>query len=112
VKAPAVKESLLNADGVKLIATRGVRGFVDGIVSVVLSAYLLVLGYSGLQVGIIVAGMMLGSAALTMLVGLYGHRYTRRAILLSGSVLMIATGIVYATLTPFSYCWRSASSAR
>jgi len=101
VKAPAVKESLLNADGVKLIATRGVRGFVDGIVSVVLSAYLLVLGYSGLQVGIIVAGMMLGSAALTMLVGLYGHRYTRRAILLSGAVLMIATGIVYATLTPF-----------
>ena len=98
---PAVREQLLTSDGVKLIATRGVRGFVDGIVSVVLSAYLLLLGYSGLQVGIIVAGMMLGSAALTMLVGVSGHRLTRRSILLAGSFLMIATGIVYATSTPF-----------
>jgi MFS family permease len=92
---------VLTVDGVKLIATRGVRGFVDGIVSVVLSAYLLLLGYSGLDVGIIVTGMLLGSAALTMLVGLYGHRFARRAILLAGSGLMIVTGITYATVTVF-----------
>jgi len=84
-------------DGVRLTATRGIRGFVDGAVSVVLAAYLTLLGYSGKEIGVVVTAMMLGSAALTLLTGVHGHRLARRTILLGGAMLMIATGIVYAS---------------
>jgi len=84
-------------DGVRITATRGIRGFVDGTVSVVLAAYLTLLGYSGKQVGLVVTSMMLGSAALTLLTGVHGHRLARRTILLGGALLMITTGVVYAS---------------
>lgn len=84
-------------DGVRLTTTRGIRGFVDGAVSVVLAAYLTLVGYSGKEVGVVVTAMMLGSAALTLLTGVHGHRLARRTILLGGAVLMITTGVVYAS---------------
>ncbi|MCU1396993.1 MAG: major facilitator superfamily 1 [Acidimicrobiales bacterium] len=86
-------------DGHKLTATRGIRGFVDGAISVVLAAYLTLLGYSGQQIGVVVTAMLLGSAALTLATGTFGHRYRRRTVLLVGAMLMIATGITYATTT-------------
>ena len=92
---------IVSPDGTRLIATRGVRGFVDGLISVSLAVYLTLLGYSGLRIGVIVTGMLLGSAALTLLTGVYGHRFSRRTILLSGCALMIVTGITYAWTTSF-----------
>ncbi len=92
----------LSTDGVRLTATRGIRGFVDGTVSVVLGAYLKLLGYSNFKIGVVITMMLLGSAALTLLTGLYGHRFARRAILLSGSTLMFVTGITYASTTMFA----------
>jgi MFS family permease len=86
-------------DAHRLTATRGIRGFVDGAVSVVLAAYLTLLGYSGTQIGVVVTAMLLGSAALTLATGTYGHRFRRRTLLVAGAVLMIATGITYATTT-------------
>ncbi|MCU1393740.1 MAG: major facilitator superfamily 1 [Ilumatobacteraceae bacterium] len=87
------------SDGHRLIATRGIRGFVDGAVSVVLAAYLTLLGYSGVEVGVVVTAMMLGSAALTLATGTYGHRFRRRTVLVVGAVLMIGTGVTYASTT-------------
>ncbi len=92
---------MLSADGRRLVATRGIRGFVDGAVSVVLAAYLTLLHYSGQRIGVIVTAMLIGSAALTLVTGWYGHRFQRRHVLLSGAVLMTATGVVYATSTAF-----------
>ena len=86
-------------DGLRLTSTRGIRGFVDGAVSVVLAAYLTLLGYSGKEIGVVVTAMLLGSAALTLTTGTYGHRFQRRTILLAGAVLMIVTGVVYASTT-------------
>ena len=86
-------------DGIRLTSTRGIRGFVDGAVSVVLSAYLTLLGYSGKEIGVVVTAMLLGSAALTLATGTYGHRFHRRTVLLAGAVLMIVTGVVYASTT-------------
>ena len=43
-----------------LIATRGIRGFVDGIVFVMLPAYLLALGFSGVQIGAVITASLLG----------------------------------------------------
>ena len=67
-------------DAQKLIATRSVRGLADGVVSVVLATYLTGLGLSPFEVGAIVTGTLLGSAAVTLAVGLLGYRFSRRRI--------------------------------
>ena len=88
-------------DASVLIRTRGVRGWVDGLVSVTLAAYLPLLGYSNLRVGVVVTGMLLGSAATTMLVGTKGYAWSRRTLLFAGSLLMIGTGLGFAATTAF-----------
>ena len=52
-----------------LLVARGLRAFGDGFVSVLLPVYLLGLGFTPFQVGAIVTATLLGSAALTLLVG-------------------------------------------
>jgi hypothetical protein len=89
-------------DASVLIRTRGVRGWVDGLVSVTLAAYLPLLGYRNLRVGVVVTGMLLGSAATTMWVGAKGYAWSRRTLLFSGSLLMIGTGLGFAATTAFS----------
>src|SRR5262245_28424563 len=84
-----------------LIATRALRGFADGMVSVLLASYLSALGYSPLRVGAIVTGTLLGSAVVTLLVGLTGHRFSRRRVLLGAAALMLATGLGFAGVTAF-----------
>ncbi len=84
------------------MASRGLRGFVDGAVAVTLTAYLALLGWSGLRIGVLVTGMLLGSAALTMLVGVRMGRVPRRALLQWGALTMIASGLVFASTTMFA----------
>jgi MFS family permease len=88
-------------DARRLIAARGLRGFADGVVSVMLAGYLTDLGFAPLQVGAMITGTLLGSALLTLAVGLRGHHLRRKWILLAASVLMAATGIGFAGLTTF-----------
>ena len=84
-----------------LITTRVIRGFSDGVVAVVLASYLTSLGFRSLAVGAIVTGTMLGSAALTLAIGLWGGRLQRRRVLLGACALMLATGIGFAGVTSF-----------
>ncbi len=63
-----------------LLAAKGLRAFGDGYVALLLPAYLLNLGYSPLQVGLIATTTLLGSGLLTLLVGLYAHRYHFRSL--------------------------------
>jgi MFS family permease len=84
-----------------LVATRLLRGFSDGIVAVVLASYLTSLGFSPFRVGALVSGTLLGSAGLTLLVGLYGGRFNRRRLLLGACALMFATGLGFAGVTAF-----------
>src|SRR5579864_2888161 len=80
-------------DARRLLQARALRGFADGCVSVLLASYLAAIGFSPLQIGAIVTSTLLGSAALTLVVGLYGHRLGRRQVLLGASLLMLATGL-------------------
>jgi MFS family permease len=89
------------ADARVLVAARMVRGFSDGVVAVVLASYLTSLGLSPLAVGAIVTGTLLGSAALTLVVGLWGGRFSRRRLLLASCALMLATGLGFAGATSF-----------
>lgn len=79
-----------------LFAARAVRDFGDGFVAVLLPAYLLALGYSALEVGVIATASLLGSALLTIGVGFLGVRFDHRRLLLAAAGLMIATGVAFA----------------
>ena len=85
----------------RVFAGRGIRALVDGLVSVVLAQYLTELGFSPFRIGAIVTGTLVGSAALTLGVGLAGGRRSPRRLLLAASGLMIATGLGFALVTPF-----------
>ncbi|HWC23032.1 MAG TPA: MFS transporter [Flexivirga sp.] len=88
-------------DAVVLLQARGVRALGDGVVSVVLASYLTSLGLTAIQVGMIVTATLFGSAALTLVSGLHGHRVERRRLLRWMSLLMIATGAAFACCTVF-----------
>ena len=90
-----------SADACRILAVRALRGFADGLVSVLLAGHLLRLGFTPLEVGAIVTGTLLGSAALTIALGLVGYRYTRRHVLLGAAALMLATGVGFASLGSF-----------
>jgi MFS family permease len=93
---------MISADGRRLVATRGLRGYADGLIAASLAGYLGdELGYSGTRIGVIVTGMLLGSAVLTMFTGAWGWRLSRRSLLRAGALLMIVTGIVFSTSTTF-----------
>ena len=77
------------------------RAFVDGLVSVVLPSYLVLLGFDGLHVGAIVTGTLLGSAALTLLAGLQGHRVRRLLLLQVVAAVMVFTGLGFTLLSSF-----------
>jgi MFS family permease len=88
-------------DARRLVLTRALRGFLDGAVSIVLASHLERLGFDAFETGAIVASTLFGSAGVTLGVGLLGHRYRRKSVLLFAAVLMLATGIGFALATGF-----------
>jgi MFS family permease len=91
-----------HADARVLLTTRAVRGFVDGLVSVAIAVLLPLLGFSTLQVGVTVTGMLLGSAMVTLLVGTRGNAIPRRTLLFAGAAIMIASGLAFGAFTQFA----------
>ena len=84
-----------------LLIARGLRAFGDGFISLLLPVYLLALGFTPFEVGVIATGTLLGSAALTLVVGHYAHRFDFRALLLAAAALMTATGLCFAITADF-----------
>src|SRR5215213_6104050 len=84
-----------------LLRARAVRAFADGFVSVLLPLHLTTLGFDGFQIGAVATATLLGSAALTLLVGLVAYRLGRDVLLVRASLLMIATGLGFAFVHAF-----------
>src|SRR5256712_9969778 len=63
MRPPGPAGTRTNADARRILLTRGLRGFADGLVSVLLAGYLTRLGFTPFQVGAVVTGTLLGSAA-------------------------------------------------
>ena len=85
----------------RILLAKGLRAFGDGFVSVLLPLYLIELGLSSLQVGIIATATLFGSGVLTLLVGMRAYRFPYRTLLLAATVLMAATGLGFAFVTAF-----------
>src|SRR5687767_14900354 len=86
----------------RLVLARALRGFADGLVSVIMPGYLLGLGYSPSEVGAVVASCLLGSAAFTLVSGFLGHRVGARSVLYVACGLMALTGFGFATVTAYA----------
>ncbi len=78
-----------------LIAARAVRAFGDGFTALLLPVYLTGLGFSAFRVGALTTATLLGSAMLTLAVGLVGHRVAARRLLFAACLLMAATGLAF-----------------
>ncbi|MEZ2132642.1 MULTISPECIES: MFS transporter [unclassified Sinorhizobium] len=84
-----------------LLTSRGLRAFGDGLVSLLLPAYLATLGFNPFEIGVLATATLAGSAALTLAVGLVAHHFARRTLLIAAAVLMVATGIAFAVVQDF-----------
>ena len=85
----------------RLLAAKGLRAFGDGFVSLLLPLYLLELGFTPFEVGVIATTTLLGSGVLTLAVGLHAYRFHYRSLLLAATVLMACTGLGFAAFTTF-----------
>src|SRR5262245_955542 len=85
-----------------LLIARGLRDFGDGFVAVLLPVYLIALGLSPFQVGIVATAALLGSALLTLGVGMLGGRYDHRRLLLAAALLMVATGVAFSVVDAYA----------
>lgn len=88
-------------DAALILTARGIRAFTDGYVALLLPYYLTLLGYDALQVGLIATATLLGSGLLTLLTGLFAYRFRIQAMLTAACLLMLGTGLGFATLTDF-----------
>ena len=96
-------EAAIKPDAVVYVyLARALRDFGDGFVAVLLPVYLIALGFSPLQVGLIATIALFGSALLTLGVGLIGARYDHRRLLLAAANLMVATGVAFALVHDFA----------
>src|SRR6266536_4286327 len=84
-----------------LLSARGIRAFGDGFVSILVPVYLTGLGIGVFEVGVLTTAMLLGSAIMTLTIGLIAHRLRRITLLTGASVLMVLSGIGHAFETEF-----------
>jgi len=80
---------------------RAIRDFGDGFIAIVLPVYLIALGHSAFDVGVIATLALFGSACMTLAIGLIGARHDPRRLLLAASVLMAGTGVAYAASSAY-----------
>ena len=89
------------ADRRRIFLARSLRAFADGYVAILLPLHLSTLGFEAFAVGAIATAALLGSALLTLALGITAHRVRRRPALLGAALLMAATGCGFAGVHGF-----------
>jgi MFS family permease len=90
---PVINER--KTDILLLLTARGLRGFGDGFAIIILPVYLSAIGFTTTQIGFVAAASLLGTAALTLVVGIVAPRYELRNLLLIGAGLIVLTGLTF-----------------
>jgi len=93
----------VTADSALLFATRFVRLFSYGALSVVLVFYLTGLGLDESQVGLLLTLTLLGDTLVSLALTTQADRIGRRRMLIAGSALMAAAGITFAFTSNFVF---------
>jgi MFS family permease len=88
---------LLTRDGWLLFVTRFVRLFAYGSLSVILVLYLIGLGLTAAETGLILTLTLAGDVVVSLYLTTRADRVGRRRILIAGSVLMAAAGLAFAS---------------
>jgi MFS family permease len=78
-----------------IYTARSLRGFGDGFATIVLPVYLAAIGFDAAKIGLIATAALLGTAVLTLAVGLIAPRHDLRSLLIVGAVLMFGTGLAF-----------------
>ena len=84
-----------------LLTARGLRAFGDGYTALLIPVYLAGIGANPFHIGVFTTATLIGSAALTLGVGLAAHRLDPRRLLLAAALLMAMTGICFAATRDF-----------
>jgi hypothetical protein len=87
----------LNRDGWLLFLTRFIRLFAYGSLSVVLVFYLVGIGLSEPQTGLLLTLTLVGDTIVSLFLTTRADRIGRRHMLIVGSLLMVAAGLVFAS---------------
>src|SRR5207253_3573435 len=93
-KAPA-RVPKVAANLLLLYAARALRGFGDGFAVIVLPVYLAAIGFDAAKIGLVATAALLGTAVLTLGVGLIAPRRDLRNLLIAGAVVMVGTGLAF-----------------
>ena len=87
---------LLTRDGRLLFATRLVRLFAYGFLSIVLALYLSEIGLKTAQIGLLFTLTLIGDAVITLWITTSADRVGRKTMLILGAGLMLLAGLVFA----------------
>jgi len=87
----------LSRDGWLLFVTRFARLFAYGSLSVILVFYLIGLGLSEAQVGLVLTLTLVGDVIVSLYLTTRADRIGRRRMLIVGSILMAAAGLAFAS---------------
>src|SRR4029077_18791866 len=85
----------LDRDGRLLFTNRVLRMFGYGFLAVVLVLYLAGLGLDGLTIGLILTLTLVGDTLVSLWLTTTADRIGRRRVLIIGSLLMVAAGVVF-----------------
>ncbi|KAJ7205244.1 MFS transporter [Mycena pura] len=80
-----------------IILQRGIRLLVYGQSAIVLTAFLKELAFTEFQMGLFMTLTLLGDAAGSLVLTIYADRLGRAKVLFAGSLLMVASGLVFAS---------------
>jgi MFS family permease len=80
----------------RIYAARALRDFGDGFVAILLPVYLSNVGMDAFGIGLTATLALLGSASMTLAIGLWGARIDQRTLLIAAAFLMTGTGIAFA----------------
>ena len=86
----------LTRDGWLLFASRFTRLFAYGALSVVLVFYLVGLGLTAAQTGVLLTATLMGDTVVSLYLTTRADRLGRKRMLIIGAVLMAAAGLVFA----------------
>jgi len=99
---PPTPPTRLGPDGLLLFATRGLRMFSYGFLSVVLVLYLAGLGFGEGRIGLLLTLTLVGDTLISLWITLQADRMGRKLMLVLGAALMLLAGVPFALSGDFT----------